>query len=95
MDTLNEVHKAALLTLADACNWSLHAHVPIETVTRKVASHLRGDMKKAIRHLSKKGYCLPHPTGGTITWELTRMGLQTALALVGKPGAHDAQTPKT
>ncbi len=78
---LSEIEKTALLALADAANWSPNAHPPIEAITSKVASHLRGDLKKAIQRLKRRGYCLPHPTRGGITWQPTHAGLEIALSL--------------
>ncbi len=78
MVTLTAMEVATLKALADACNYSLHAHVPTEAVTCKMKKHLRGDMKKALKELARLGYCLKHPTGGSTTWSLTPEGLNTA-----------------
>src|SRR5437870_4203649 len=78
-EELSEIEKTALIALADACNWSPTAHPPIEAVTRRVPSHLRGDLKKAVeKKLKKNGYCTPHPTAGGITWYITKVGLERA-----------------
>ena len=37
MTILPPMEQAAIKALADACNYSLHAHVPTEAVTRRVA----------------------------------------------------------
>lgn len=78
MTTLPPIEHATLKALADACNWSLGAHVPLEAVTRKFPKHLRGDVRKTLRKLRAKGYCVEHPTGRNTTWQLTFMGLTTA-----------------
>jgi hypothetical protein len=75
--------KAALQALADACNYSLSAHVPVEAVTRKFRTHLRGDVKKALKELRREGYCLEHPTGRNTTWQLTSTGLNMARMNMG------------
>ena len=72
---LKQMEQATLQALGDACNYSLSAHVPIEAVTRRFRSNLRGDAKKALRNLKRKGLCQEHPTGRNITWQLTRNGL--------------------
>jgi len=72
------MEQAALKALAHACNYSLHAHVPTEAVTTCVPKHLRGDLKKALKELHRKGYCMKHPTGGTTTWNLTEFGLEAS-----------------
>jgi hypothetical protein len=70
--------QAALKALADACFYSLSAHVPQEAVTSRVPKYLRGDIKKALKKLRAKGFCHEHPTRGSTTWQLTPAGLQEA-----------------
>jgi len=65
-------------SLRDACNYSLHAHVPTEAVTCRFAKNLRGEVKHALKELHKKGLCLKHPTGRSTTWQLTLEGLNVA-----------------
>ena len=72
---LSKIEMATLQALGDACNYSLHAHVPIEAVTRRFRTNLRGDAKKALRNLRRKGLCSEHPTGRNRTWQLTPDGL--------------------
>jgi len=81
---LSEIQKSTLLALAHACNWSLSAHVPVEAITRGVQSNLRGDAKKALQQLQRKGYCYQHPTRGSMTWSLTVEGLKVAKMFVNK-----------
>lgn len=78
MVILKPIEQAALRALADACNYSLHAHVPTEAVTRGVVKHLRGDLIKALKELNRKGLCIKHPTGRNTTWNLTPEGLAVA-----------------
>lgn len=80
MTILSPSEQATLNALADACNWSLHAHVPLQAITRKFAKHLRGDVNKDLRRLRAKGYCFEHPTGRNTTWQLTNNGLTIAKA---------------
>lgn len=75
MTTLSLEEQAALKALADACNYSLGAHVPLEAITGRVPKHLRGDIKKGLRKLRAKQLCQEHPTGRNVTWQLTRAGL--------------------
>ena len=82
MFELSTIEKAALQALADACNYSLSAHVPIEAVTRRFPSHLRGDAKKALDKLRRKGFCFEHPTGRNRTWQLTQAGLTMAKSIM-------------
>ena len=81
MVILSAMEQATLKALADACDYSLHAHVPTEAVTCRMAKHLRGDMKKALKTLSRLGYCIKHPTGGNTTWSLTLDGLTLAKSI--------------
>jgi len=78
MGILSPLEQAALKAVADACHYSLGAHVPIEAVTRRFPRYLRGDAKKALKKLRAKGYCIEHPTGRNTTWQLTPEGLKTA-----------------
>ena len=78
MSALPDIEQATLQALADACNYSLSAHVPVEAVTRRFRTHLRGDAKKALKKLRSKGYCFEHPTGRKRTWQLTPKGLAVA-----------------
>jgi hypothetical protein len=80
MVILTAMEQAALKALADACDYSLHAHVPTEAVTCKVKKHLRGDMKEALKKLVRLGFCIKHPTGRSTTWSLTPEGLAAAKA---------------
>lgn len=78
MVTLSPIELAILKALADACNWSLGAHVPVEAVTKRVHQNLRGEVKKILRKLRAKGYCMEHPARKHTTWQLTSYGLVTA-----------------
>lgn len=75
---LSEIERATLQALADACNYSLSAHVPIEAVASRFPTHLRGDTRKALKKLRRKGYCIEHPTRGKRTWQRTPDGLVMA-----------------
>ncbi len=81
MHELTDIEKAVLIALAHACNFSLSAHPPIEAVTRSFSRHLRGDAKKTLKKLGRKGYCNRHPAHAQ-TWQLSRHGLQKVLDLV-------------
>lgn len=79
---LTELEKAVLQALADACNYSLGAHPPVEAVTSRFARNLRGDVKKTLKDLRRYGYCQYHPTRGGKTWQLTAEGLAIATGIV-------------
>lgn len=81
MVILPPMEMAVLKALADACNYSLGAHVPLEAISCKFPRHLRGDIKKNLRKLRSKGYCFEHPTGRTVTWQLTFEGLSMCRAI--------------
>jgi hypothetical protein len=80
-DRLTEIECATLIALADACNYSLHAHPPIEAICKRFPSHLHGDVKKALKKLGKKGSCILHPTKGTDTYYISKGGLDMANSL--------------
>lgn len=75
---LTSIQRTALNALADACNFSITAHVPEGAVLRKVQSHLRGDVRKALGQLRKIGLAQKHPTGRNTTWHITQTGLSLA-----------------
>jgi hypothetical protein len=82
MVILSPIEQAILKALADACNWSLGAHVPVEAVAKRVQQNLRGEVKKTLRKLRAKGYCFEHPARRHTTWQLTSFGLVTAKAFL-------------
>jgi len=83
-EVLSAEEQAALVALAEACNWSINAHVSVEAFTRKFKTHLRGDAKKTLKKLKKRGYCTPHPTGGSTTYQLTDPGLIEAKLILAR-----------
>jgi hypothetical protein len=80
MTILKPDEEAVLMALADACDYSLGAHVPREFVRKKC--FIRCDVDKLLRKLRAKRYCQEHPTGGSTTWQLTLFGLQEAKMLL-------------
>lgn len=75
---LTAIQRTALNALADACNFSPNAHPPEEAILRKVQSHLRGDVRKALGQLRRMGLAQRHPTRGNTTWNITGLGIQLA-----------------
>jgi hypothetical protein len=57
------MEQATLKALADACNYSLHAHVPTEAVTCRVAKNLRGEVK-TVKGIAEKGFMSKTPHWG-------------------------------
>lgn len=78
MTILSPMEQATLKALAEACGFSLNAHVPKEAITCRFPKHLRGDVRKSLKHLKSKGFCYKHPTGRNTTWGLTINGLNQA-----------------
>jgi hypothetical protein len=78
MTTLSPMEQATLQSLADACDYSLSAHVPAEAVMGNFKRHLRGDVRRSLKKLRAKGYCFEHPTRRNTTYQLTPFGLSTA-----------------
>ena len=62
IETLN----AILVAVFDATNGSLSAHVPFEAILRRFPRHLRGDVRRCIKELIKRGLLTLHPTRGNI-----------------------------
>jgi hypothetical protein len=78
-EDLSREEIATLVALAQVCNFDLKAHPPLEHVCRKFPTHLRGDAKKNLDRLRRKGLCQKHPTGGSTTWNITKPGIEIAL----------------
>lgn len=74
--TLKPVEKATLIALFRVTNGSLEAHVPLEALQSKFKKDKRGLIKKAIRGLCSVGLAVQHPTGGGMTYNLTKDGKQ-------------------
>ena len=75
---LTTIQRTALNALADACEFSINAHPPEGAILRKVQSHLRGDVRKALSQLRRMGLAQRHPTGRNTTWNITQAGLSLA-----------------
>lgn len=71
---LKASEKATLLALYRVCDASLDAHPPIEAIESKFKRHERHVPKKAIKALCRLGLANKHPTGGAMTYNLTREG---------------------
>lgn len=72
------------MALADACSFSLSAHVPIQAVRARIQKNLQREVKTNLQFLRRKGYCQIQPTRGGQTWLLTRFGLEVARSLLGQ-----------
>ena len=70
--------RAAVMALYDACGDSTNSHVPEEAVARRVRKDQRGDIKNALKYLVKDGHAQKHPTGGSMTYNITQKGLEFA-----------------
>jgi hypothetical protein len=70
--------KSVLIAVADACDYSIHAHVPEGAILRKFKSHLQGDARNILKKLAKTPYILRHPTGRNTTFNITQDGLTKA-----------------
>ena len=77
-----ELLSAVLIAVYDATNGSLSAHVPLEAVLRRFPGHLRGDVRRCIRELVKRGLVTLHPTRGSTTYQLTQWGLECSTKLI-------------
>lgn len=75
---MENILRATLVALAEACNYSPHAHVPEEAVLHRFPTHLRGDASKALKKLVRTGCAQKHPTRGSMTYNITQEGLREA-----------------
>jgi hypothetical protein len=81
MTTLKPELAATLMALAECCDYSLDAHVPVEFVRKKMPPYLEGEVNKLLRKLRAQQYAQQHPTRGPVTWQLTRLGLNEARSI--------------
>jgi hypothetical protein len=75
-EPLSSIERAALNALAEACDFSYSCHPPEHAILCKAPKHLRGDIRKGLDKLRRKGLAQKHPTRGGITWNLTKDGLR-------------------
>jgi hypothetical protein len=71
----NPPRDIVLQALVLATKMSTKSHVPTQAVLCRFAKGKRGDAKKELLKIAKKGLIIKHPTRGGITWQLTRKGL--------------------
>jgi len=74
----DQLAKAVLIALADACSYSPIARVPEGAILRKFPTHLRGDASKKLQKLSKTPYVIKHPSGRNLTYNISRQGITKA-----------------
>ena len=78
---VEEIDKLIILQFLRTSKGSLHAHFPIEAITRGFPGHLRGLVKKRVKKLVKLGFLIAHPTSGGITYQFSREGAKYAISL--------------
>jgi hypothetical protein len=64
-----------LLALADATHFNLGIHVSKHAVFSRFRKDNRGNVEKKLKTLARRGLVVKHPTGGEMTWNLSREGL--------------------
>lgn len=77
-----EILNAILIAVYDATSGSLSAHVPLEAILRRFPGHLRGDVRRCVKELIKRGLLTLHPTKGSTTYQLTQRGLECTTKLI-------------
>jgi len=65
---------AGLIALYDACGGSTKAHVPIEFFRRRLRDPYRGEAKRIMRRLRRRGFVHVH-RGRTESYGVTMMGI--------------------
>ena len=68
---------AVLVALWEACNGSIHAHVPEQAVISRFKPHFRGLARKTLRKLARRPerYVLRHKNRET-SYSITMMGIR-------------------
>lgn len=79
---LSEIGKSTLVALVDACSHSVNAHPPVEAVSSKFPTHLRGEIKGEIKNLVRKELAYLHPTGNSRTYGVTKLGLDVYALII-------------
>jgi len=69
------MHKAVLLAFFAEVGFSTKAHLPLNSIQRHFRKDLRGFCRKTLKELVKMGFVIKHPTGGSMTYSLTREGV--------------------
>lgn len=77
-DNLELIDIATIKALAEACNYSPHAHPPEHAILRRFPTNLHGDVRKSLKKLYKKNLCFKHPTGSETTYNITKEGITLA-----------------
>jgi hypothetical protein len=71
--TLREFDEAVLIVICKVLSESKAAHKPEEAFARRFPGK-GGKVRKSIKLLVHEGYVLRHPTGGSMTYQLTNLG---------------------
>jgi len=75
-ERLSEQEVALLAAIFQETGYSTHKHVPEHAILQHFRRDIRGLMKKPLRRLHSKGYVSKHPTGGEMTYQITRLGIE-------------------
>ncbi len=83
MKCTNDELLAVFMAIVDATDSAKSAHVPREAILKKVGRELgdKTNPQKCLDKLVSKGYVRPHPTKGSMTYELTDCGWRIALLI--------------
>ena len=76
---LRQTDIAVLRAVADACHYSLGAHIAEQAILKRCNKNfVSKDIGKSLRKLHSKGLIIKHPTGRNITYNLSPEGLSLA-----------------
>lgn len=76
-EELNSFEKTVLLASCDANNFSLHSHVPIEAIKRRVQNMPSKLFNNAFKTLKSSGFVVEHKTRGGKTYGISKKGLMS------------------
>ena len=71
-EDLNSSERAVLIICCDVCKSSTNCHVPREAITRRVKLK---KPQRILKTLVSSGFIVKHPTGGKMTYAITRRGI--------------------
>jgi len=72
---MDQLKTATIVAIYNEVGLSIKAHVPLTSIQRHFKRDTRGFCKDALKELIKIGLVKKHPTGGSMTYSLTREGI--------------------
>ena len=88
LEDLSGYEKYVLLECCEILDWSLHSRLALQYFTKRINKSQQKYVKKAIKTLVSSGFISQHPSGRTMTYQLTIDGRDAGL-LIKKESKND------